>query len=70
MESHEQKISQEVSRTCPRPFFPVRDNERAESSFLKTRKLLLNIARVWRERADKAEKKIKRQRHCRIGPAA
>jgi len=33
----------------------VRDNERAESSFLKTRKILLNIA--WRERVDEAEKK-------------
>jgi hypothetical protein len=26
----------------------------------------LNIARAWRERADEAEKKIKRQRHCRM----
>ena len=41
------------------PCFPVRDNERAESSFLKTRKILLNIARAWRERVDEAEKKIK-----------
>ena len=51
------------------PCFTVRDNERAESSFLKTRKILLNITRAWRERADEAEKKIKRQCHCRIRPA-
>jgi hypothetical protein len=37
----------------------VRDNERAESSFPRTRKILLNIARAWRERVDEAEKKIK-----------
>ena len=30
-ESHERKISQEVSRTCPRPFFL--DNARAIGSF-------------------------------------
>ena len=45
--------------TCLHPCFPVRDNERAELSFLKTRKILLNIARAWRERVDEAEKKIK-----------
>jgi hypothetical protein len=45
--------------TCLHPRFPLRDNERAESSFLKTRKILLNIARAWRERVDEAEKKIK-----------